>query len=90
MGRQSEDAESAVVQSRSPSPPREGTLYERKCQVVNREIDRMGMGKYQWCIWWLCGFGYLLDLLWAQAFGLVVSPLKQELAFTSTSAATRA
>jgi len=39
------------------------------------------MGRYQWYIWGLCGFGYLLDLLWAQAFGLVLSPLKQELGF---------
>lgn len=57
------------------------TLYEKKCVLVNREIDRQGMGKYQWYIWCLCGFGYLLDLLWAQAFGLVLSPLQQELGF---------
>lgn len=58
------------------------TLYEKKCMVVNAEIDRMGMGKYQWCIWLLCGFGYLLDLMWAQAFGLVLSPLQQEFGFS--------
>lgn len=57
------------------------TLYEKKCALVNREIDHQGMGRYQWYIWCLCGFGYLLDLLWAQAFGLVLSPLEQELGF---------
>ncbi|TPX07166.1 uncharacterized protein E0L32_010869 [Thyridium curvatum] len=57
------------------------TLYEKKCALVNREIDYQGMGRYQWYIWCLCGFGYLLDLLWAQAFGLVLSPLEQELGF---------
>jgi MFS family permease len=57
------------------------TLYEQKCILVNREINRQGMGRYQWYIWGLCGFGYLLDLLWAQAFGLVLSPLQQELGF---------
>jgi hypothetical protein len=57
------------------------TLYEQKCVLVNREIDHQGMGKYQWYIWGLCGFGYMLDLLWAQAFGLVLSPLQQELGF---------
>jgi hypothetical protein len=41
------------------------------------------MGRYQWYIWLLCGFGYLLDLLWAQAFGLVLSPLQQELGFAA-------
>ncbi|KAJ4163130.1 hypothetical protein NW754_014553 [Fusarium falciforme] len=57
------------------------TLYEKKCVLVNREIDTQGMGRYQWYIWGLCGFGYMLDLLWAQAFGLVLSPLQQELGF---------
>ncbi|KAJ4206431.1 hypothetical protein NW759_014220 [Fusarium solani] len=57
------------------------TLYEKKCILVNREIDAQGMGRYQWYIWGLCGFGYMLDLLWAQAFGLVLSPLQQELGF---------
>jgi hypothetical protein len=55
------------------------TLFEKKCVLINREIDSMGMGKYQWFLWGLCGFGYLLDLLWAQAFGLVLAPLTQEL-----------
>lgn len=57
------------------------TLYEKKCVLINHEIDSNGMGKYQWYIWCLCGFGYLLDLLWAQAFGLVLGPLEQELGF---------
>ncbi|KAL9059715.1 MAG: hypothetical protein Q9162_001016 [Coniocarpon cinnabarinum] len=85
MGRQSDEGGFEGVHSRSssPAPPTEGTLYERKCAVVNREIDRMGMGRYQWAIWWLCGFGYLLDLLWAQCFGLIVNPLQQELGFNS-------
>ncbi|RYC77533.1 hypothetical protein BFJ63_vAg19593, partial [Fusarium oxysporum f. sp. narcissi] len=57
------------------------TLYEKKCVLINREIDAQGMGKYQWYIWGLCGFGYLLDLLGVQAFGLVLGPLQQELGF---------
>lgn len=57
------------------------TLYEKKCVIINHEIDSHGMGRYQWCIWFLCGFGYLLDLLWAQAFGLVLSPIQQEFGF---------
>jgi MFS family permease len=60
----------------------EGTsLYEKKCVLINREIDEMGMGRYQWCLWSLCGLGYMIDLMWAQAFGLVLSPMQQELGF---------
>ena len=57
------------------------SLYEKKCILINTELDARGMGRYQWYIWCLCGFGYLLDLLWAQAFGLVLQPLQQEMGF---------
>lgn len=57
------------------------TLYEKKVLLVDREIDEQGMGRYQWSIFLLCGAGYLLDLLWAQAFGLVVTPIQQEFGF---------
>lgn len=33
------------------------SLYERKSLLVNTELDRMGLGRYQMCIWVLCGFG---------------------------------
>ncbi|KAJ2990904.1 hypothetical protein NUW58_g2731 [Xylaria curta] len=59
------------------------TLYEKKCVLINREIDAIGMGRYQWTVWGLCGFGYMIDLLWAQAFGLVLSPMQQEFGFGS-------
>ena len=48
-------------------PELEGlTLYEKKAHLVNRELDSHGMGRYQWYIFFLCGFGYLIDLLYAQ------------------------
>jgi hypothetical protein len=39
------------------------TLYEKKPLLINRELDSMGMGKYHWYIWGLCGLGYFLNLL---------------------------
>ncbi|WVF72785.1 hypothetical protein IAT40_007603 [Kwoniella sp. CBS 6097] len=55
------------------------SLAEKKSVLVNRELDDMGMGRYQWCIFSLCGLGYFLDLCWAQAFGLVGAAIQQEL-----------
>lgn len=57
------------------------SLFEKKCVLINKEIDRNGFGRYQWYIWGLCGLGYFIDLIWAQAFGLILSPLQQELGF---------
>ena len=58
------------------------SLLEKKSLLVNRELDSMGMGRYQWMIWSLCGLGYMIDLLWAQAFGLVSPALQAELGFS--------
>ncbi|GAA6042999.1 hypothetical protein JCM8097_003880 [Rhodosporidiobolus ruineniae] len=56
------------------------TVYEKKSVLINREMDIMNetsfwkLGRYQ-----LCGFGYFLDLCWAQIFGLVSGQIQQEL-----------
>lgn len=50
----------------------------------------MGMGRYQWCIFFLCGFGYFLDLCWAQAGGLVAPAIHQEFGVGGESAPPRA
>ncbi|GJN94743.1 hypothetical protein Rhopal_007835-T1 [Rhodotorula paludigena] len=56
------------------------SLYEKKSVLINRELDLMnkasfwGMGRYQ-----LCGFGYYIDLVWAQITGLVAGQIQQEL-----------
>jgi len=71
--------------SSSPGELEGESVFEKKCTLINRELDRYGMGRYQWYIWALCGFGYLIDLLWAQAFGLILSPLEQELGFPGVS-----
>lgn len=36
----------------------------RRSQAAWEADLAQGMGKYQWCIWGLCGAGYLLDLMW--------------------------
>ena len=65
------------------------TLYEKKALLVNRELDSHGMGRYQWWIFFLCGFGYLIDLMWAEAFRLITPSLENELGFPSISLAER-
>lgn len=55
------------------------TTFEKKAALINAQIDTFGMGKYQICIWFLCGFGYFLDLAWAQGVGLCASAIYQEM-----------
>lgn len=40
-----------LVAGSSSDPELEGlTLYEKKALLVNRELDRQGMGRYQWMV----------------------------------------
>ncbi|KAH7398568.1 sugar transporter-like protein [Pyrenochaeta sp. MPI-SDFR-AT-0127] len=53
--------------------------FEKKAALINAELDAFGLGRYQICIWFLCGFGYFLDLAWAQGVGLIASAVYQEM-----------
>ncbi|WVW81979.1 hypothetical protein I302_103983 [Kwoniella bestiolae CBS 10118] len=55
------------------------STFEKKAALINAELDLFGFGRYQWCIWMLCGFGYFLDLAWAQGVGLAASAIYQEM-----------
>jgi hypothetical protein len=55
------------------------TTFEKKAALINAEMDKFGLGRYQLCIWFLCGFGYFLDLAWAQGVGLIASAIYQEM-----------
>ncbi len=56
------------------------TAAENKSVLISHELDRMGFGRYQILLWTLCGFGYFIDLLWAQALGLIITPVLNEFA----------
>ncbi|KAL5116866.1 hypothetical protein ACEQ8H_005218 [Pleosporales sp. CAS-2024a] len=55
------------------------TTFEKKAALINGELDKFGLGRYQICIWFLCGFGYFLDLAWAQGVGLISTAVYQEM-----------
>lgn len=39
---------------------------------LDRTIDRIGMGSYQWILLSLCGFGWLADNMWIQAVAIIL------------------
>lgn len=39
------------------------SAYDRKSKVVNKAIQDIGMGAYQWELFVLCGFGWFADNL---------------------------
>ncbi|KAL2812855.1 major facilitator superfamily domain-containing protein [Aspergillus granulosus] len=54
------------------------SAYDRKAKVINRAIQDIGMGRYQWELFMLCGFGWLADNLWLQGVALTLPQLSLE------------
>ncbi|EMR66389.1 putative sugar protein [Eutypa lata UCREL1] len=60
------------------------TTYDRKSKVINRAISDIGMGRYQWELFMLCGFGWLADNLWLQGVALTLTPMATEFGVPGT------
>ncbi|KAL2216568.1 major facilitator superfamily domain-containing protein [Thermoascus aurantiacus ATCC 26904] len=54
------------------------TAYDRKAKVINKALQDIGMGRYQWELFVLCGFGWLADNLWLQGIALTLPQLSLE------------
>ncbi|BFZ55282.1 hypothetical protein PYCC9005_002322 [Savitreella phatthalungensis] len=57
----------------------QNAILLRKMSLFNHELDAMGFGRYQLCIFLLCGMGYFIDLMFAQLFGIILPPMQREL-----------
>ncbi|PRP75454.1 hypothetical protein PROFUN_15739 [Planoprotostelium fungivorum] len=53
-------------------------IFDKKSLLINKHLDKMGMGRYQWFLYFLCGGGYFLDLMWANSFGLAGPAMQRE------------
>lgn len=61
------------------------TPYDRKSRVINKAISDIGMGRYQWQLFVLCGFGWLADNMWLQGVALTLPSLSEEFGVSSTN-----
>ncbi|CAG7992124.1 unnamed protein product [Penicillium olsonii] len=60
------------------------TAYDRKAKVINRALQDIGMGRYQWQLFFLCGFGWTADNLWLQGVALTLTPISYEFGISGT------
>ncbi|CAK7272625.1 hypothetical protein SEPCBS57363_005224 [Sporothrix epigloea] len=54
------------------------TDYELKSKLINKAIQDIGMGWYNWQLFFLCGFGWFADNLWMQGISLILPSLSAE------------
>ncbi len=57
-------------------------IYEAKARVLNAAIQDIGMGRYQWQLFGVIGFGWAGDNLWPIVTSLIFTPVANE--FTPT------
>ncbi|KAL9086425.1 MAG: hypothetical protein Q9159_004202 [Coniocarpon cinnabarinum] len=55
-----------------------------KSKIINKAIQDMGMGRYQWELFVLCGFGWFADNFWLQGVALTLPQLSLEFGYSST------
>ncbi|KAI1270339.1 sugar transporter [Xylariaceae sp. FL1019] len=63
---------------RKGEPGRRWTEYELKSKLINKAIQDIGMGRYNWQLFVLCGFGWFADNLWMQGVSLTLPSLSEE------------
>lgn len=55
--------------------------YHEKAKILNAAIQDIGMGRYQWQLFVVTGFGWLADNLWPIVVGLIIPPVVNEFHF---------
>ncbi|KAI8992844.1 MFS general substrate transporter [Trametes punicea] len=56
-------------------------VYQAKARVLNAAIQEIGMGRYQWWLFAVAGFGWFADSVWPLLGGLILSPAVNEFHF---------
>jgi len=56
-------------------------IYRAKAHLLNETLQEIGMGKYQWCLFVVAGFGWFADSVWPLVSGLILTPVVNEFQF---------
>lgn len=70
---ESSDDDAAVLPTGVLDP-----VYDAKARVLNRAIQDIGMGWYQWQLFIVVGFGWASDNMWPIVTSLIFTPIRNE------------
>ncbi|KAF8258166.1 MFS general substrate transporter [Lactarius quietus] len=56
-------------------------VYHAKARILNHALQEIGMGRYQWGLFAVAGFGWFADSAWPLVTGLILSPTVNEFHF---------
>ncbi|KAI9797165.1 MAG: hypothetical protein M1835_001838 [Candelina submexicana] len=76
------DQSPSIRKDNAPAPALpKGTIdpvYENKANTLNAAIQEIGMGRYQWSLFVVVGFGWASDNLWPIVTSLILPPVSLE------------
>lgn len=52
--------------------------YREKSAILNASLTQIGMGRYQWSLFFLCGMGWLADNIWLQGVAIILPQVQTE------------
>ncbi|KAJ4002528.1 hypothetical protein NW752_012494 [Fusarium irregulare] len=58
-------------------------VYEAKARILNRAVQDLGMGRYQWELFIVIGFGWASDNLWPIVTSLILPAVANEFGVTN-------
>ena len=85
----SEDRETETVSINGPAVAKDSEIYETlivdgtnevynaKITILNKALQDIGMGKFQWILCGVAGFGWFMDSFWMLAISLISIPIKR-------------
>ncbi|KAH8107746.1 MFS general substrate transporter [Cristinia sonorae] len=56
-------------------------VYQAKARILNDAFQEIGMGRYQWWLFVVTGFGWFSDNLWPIVTSLILAPVVAEFGF---------
>ncbi|KAJ6015856.1 hypothetical protein N7540_010447 [Penicillium herquei] len=75
----------ATEESTTSTNDKADQTYNSKAEVLNRAIQEIGMGRYQWQLFVVIGFGWASDNLWPIVTSLILAPVAYEFQISKES-----
>lgn len=52
-------------------------MMHENARILNQTLDEIGWTKYHWLVFWLCGLGWAMDMLWIMSLSIVMHEVQE-------------
>ena len=51
-------------------------MQRENARILSETLDEIGWTKYHWLVFWLCGLGWAMDMLWIMSLSIVMHEIQ--------------